>query len=125
MTENEYQRSARLSVEEQERAMAAANQNSAIARIVHIIYFLFGVLELLLTGRVILQLLAANDKNPVASLILGLSQPFVALFAGLFGNPTIGRTGVLELTTITAMVFYAVLAWLVGRFIWLALSRPR
>jgi YggT family protein len=125
MTENEYRRSAHLSVEEKERAVTAANQNSAVARIVNIVYFLFGVLELLLAGRLVFQLLGANDGNAVASIILGLTQPFVALFAGLFSNPAIGQGGLLELTTVTAMIFYAVLAWLIGRLLWLVLSRPR
>lgn len=125
MTENDYRRSAHLSVEEQKRAMDAANQNSAVARLVRIIYYLFGLLELLLAARVVLQLLGANDNNPIAQIILGLSWPFVALFATLFSNPALGTRSILELTTIAAMIFYAVLAWLVGRFIWLIFSRPR
>ncbi len=125
MTENDYRRSAHLSVEEQKRAMDAANQNSAVARVIRIIYYLFGLLELLLAARVILQLLGANDNNAVASIILGLSQPFIALFATLFSNPALGTRSVLELTTIAAMIFYAVVAWLLGRLLWLVLSRPR
>lgn len=125
MTDYDYQRSTHLSVKEQKRAIEAANQNAAVARFIRIIYYLFGILELLLAARVVLQLLGANDNNPIASLILGLSRPFLTLFATLFSNPALGTRSVLELTTIAAMIFYAVLAWLVGRFIWLILSRPR
>ena len=125
MTENELRRDQELNVREQERRVAAANQNSAIARIVNIVYFLFGILEVLLGLRVIFHLIGANPDNGFANLIYGLSGPFVALFANLLRNPAISPTAVLEITTIIAMLVYAILAWLVGRLIWLALSRPR
>src|SRR5260221_13310319 len=100
-------RSEHLSVEEQQRAIAAANQNSAVARVVRIVYFLFGLLELLLALRVVLRLLAANAGNPFADLVYGITQPFIALFANLFANPTLSGNNVLEMTTIAAMVVYA------------------
>ncbi|MBN2292133.1 MAG: YggT family protein [Pirellulales bacterium] len=110
---------------EKRRGVAAANQNSTIARIVNIVYFLFGALELLLAVRVILYLIGVNAENGFASFIYGLSAPFVALFASLLQNPTLGGTSVLEITTLIAMLVYAILAWLVGRVIWLTLSRSR
>lgn len=125
MAYNETHRSAHLSVEEQKRAMDAANHNSAVARIVRIVYFLFGLLEVLLGIRVLLQLLGANDSNAFASVIYGITNPFVALFATLFSNPSVGQGNLLELTTIAAMIAYAILAWVVGRVLWLLLSRPR
>src|SRR5258708_19016886 len=123
--ELERQRGAELAVEEQKRSIDAANQNSAIARIVRIIYFIFAVLEALLGLRVILHLLGANPENAFANLIYAITQPFVALFATLFADPKLGGFAVLELTTIVAMIVYAVIAWIIGRVIWLALSRPR
>src|SRR5258708_28912246 len=99
----EVKRSAELNVEEQKRSIEAANQNSAIARIVRIIYFLFGLLEVLLAVRVVFKMLSANTGNVFADLIYGVTQPFVALFACLFANPSLGDTSVLELTTIAAM----------------------
>lgn len=126
MTENELRHDQQeLSVREQERRVAAANQNSAIARLVNIIYFLFGILEVLLGLRVIFHLIGANPDNGFANLIYGLSGPFVALFANLLRNPALSPTAVLEITTIIAMLVYAIVAWLIGRLIWLALSRPR
>jgi hypothetical protein len=74
---------------------------------------------------VIFQLIGVNAANGFASFIYGLSAPFVALFASLLQNPTLGGAGVLEVTTLIAMVVYAILAWLVGRLIWLTLSRSR
>ena len=125
MTEYDLQHNVELNVHEKERSIAAANQNSAIARVVNITYFLFGMLELLLAVRVILHLVGANADNGFANFIYGLSAPFVALFESLLKNPVLTTTAVLEVTTIIAMIVYAILAWLIGRLIWLALSRPR
>jgi len=114
-----------VNLHEKERGIAAANQNSTVARIVHISYYLFGALELLLMVRVILYLIGANPANGFARFIDALSYPFVAVFASLLENPTVGTTGVLEVTTIIAMLAYAIVASLVGRLIWLTLNRPR
>lgn len=114
-----------LNLEEKQRGIAAANQNSTIARIVYIIYFLFGVLEMLLVVRVVLHLVGANPANSFAGFIDGVSSPFVALFASLLQNPSLGGTAVLEATTLIAMLVWAIATWLVGRLVWLALSRPR
>src|SRR5690242_5162443 len=98
MTENNVQRAESVSLHEKERVIVAANQNSAIARIVHILYYLFGILELLLAVRVVLHLLGANAENGFANFIYGLSAPFVALFASLLQNPVLSKTSILEVT---------------------------
>lgn len=110
---------------EKKRGIAAANQNSAIARIVNIVYFLFGALQLLLAVRLIFRLIGVNPENSFASFIYDLSSPFVVLFESLLNNPTLGTSGVLEVTTLIAMIVWAIVGWLVGRLIWLILSRPR
>jgi YggT family protein len=114
-----------MNLDEKKRGVVAANQNSAIARIVNIVYFLFGALLLLLGIRVILQLIGVNAENAFAGFIYGLSAPFVALFASLMQNPSLGGASVLEVTTLIAMLVWAIVAWLVARFIWLVMSRPR
>jgi len=112
-----------LNLDEKKRGIAIAHQNSAVARLVHIVYFLFGTLEVLLAVRVIFHLIGANPENGFASFINQASSPFVALFASLLNNPTLGTTGVLEVTTLIAMLVYAIVAWLLARLIWLTLSR--
>ena len=114
-----------INLDEKNRGIATANQNSAVARIVNIVYFMFGALELLLAIRVILQLIGANASNGFANFVYGLSSPFVALFASLVQNPALTATSVLEITTIIAMLVWAIVTWLTGRLIWLVLSRPR
>lgn len=114
-----------LNLAEKTRGISADNQNSAIARIVNIVYYLFGILELLLAVRLILHLVGANTGNNFATFIDGLSAPFVAPFSNLLQNPSLGGASVLEVTTLIAMLVWSIVAWLVGRLIWLVLSRPR
>jgi YggT family protein len=125
MTNSDLQQNQELHLHENERSVAAANQNSSVARIVNIVYYLFGALELLLVIRVVLHLFGANADNGFASLIYGVTAPFTALFASLLQNPVLSPTATFEITTLIAMIAYAVLAWIIGRFVWLTLSRPR
>ena len=112
-----------MNLDEKKRGIAVTHQNSAVARIVNFVYLLFGALELLLVVRVIFNLISVNPDNSFARFIDDLSSPFVALFASLLNNPTLGTTGVLEVTTLIAMLVYAIVAWLLARLIWLMLSR--
>jgi YggT family protein len=89
---------------EKERGIAATDQNSAIARVVNIVYYLFGALELLLVVRVVLHLVGVNAENGFASFIYGLSALFVGPFASLMQNSALSATSVLEVTTIIARI---------------------
>ncbi|MCU0466417.1 MAG: YggT family protein [Anaerolineae bacterium] len=114
-----------VNLDEKQRGITAANQNSTIARVVNIVYFIFGVLTVLLAIRVLLKLIGANAGNGFAYFIDTVSAPFVSLFAGLVQNPVWDNIYVLEITTLIAMLVWAIVAWLIGRLIWLAMSRPR
>lgn len=91
---------------------AAAAQRSLTYQITAILWLMFGALEGLLGLRLILKLLAANPINPFAQLIYGLSDLFVWPFVGLTITPSAAGI-VVEIYTIIAMVFYAIIAWLV------------
>lgn len=114
-----------MNLNEKNRGISAANRNSTVARIVHIVYYLFGALELLLLLRVVLYLIGANPTNGFANVVNTLSYPFVVAFASLVQNPVLGGSAVLEITTLIAMLVWAIIAWLFGHLIWLVLSRPR
>lgn len=125
MTESNQLHNQELNLHVKERGIAVSQQNSGVARIVNIVYFVFGTLLMLLAIRVILYLISANTDNGFTTFIYGVSDPFVSLFSTLVQNPTWGTTGVLEVTTLIAMVVYAILSWLVGRMVWLVMSRTR
>jgi YggT family protein len=125
MIESNPQQRQTLNLSEQKRFTAAANQNSTTGRLVNNIYFLFSIIEALLAMRLILHLLAANLENSFATVINGLSFPFVAVFARLLQNPALSAASVLEITTLIAMLVYAILAWFIGCMVWLTQRRAR
>lgn len=49
-----------------------------------VVTFLFGILQAALVLRIILLLLVANQGNDVVALILGITDPFVEPFRGMF-----------------------------------------
>jgi hypothetical protein len=114
-----------MNLREETRRIAAADQNSSVKRIVKIVYFLFAALEVLLTMRIVLHLISANPDSGFAATVNGLSTFFVAAFANLLPNPAFSATSVFEITTVFAMIVYAIAAWLIGRVTWLVLSRGR
>ncbi|MBV9385600.1 MAG: YggT family protein [Chroococcidiopsidaceae cyanobacterium CP_BM_ER_R8_30] len=121
--DHDFRRNEELRLRNEERRIAAANQNAAITRLVQLIYFAVGALGILLALRVILRLFGANPDNQFAKVIHDLSNPFVAPFATLFGTPELGKSVVLDTNALVAIMAYAILAWLVGRLIWLIGSR--
>jgi hypothetical protein len=113
-----------LNLNEKVHGINTADQNSNIARVVYIVYFVAGALILLLGVRMLLHLLGVNPENGFANFVDTLSYLFVLPFATLLQNPGAGGM-VLEVTTGIAMIVYAILAWLVGQAIWLVMSRTR
>jgi uncharacterized protein YggT (Ycf19 family) len=85
-------------------------------RTVRIIYLVFGVIEALVAIRVILKLLAANPLAGFTSLIYNVTQPFVALFQGVFPDAQ-SKGSVLEVSSLLAILVYALLAFGLARLI--------
>jgi|SRR5579871_3452935 len=78
----------------------------------NVIWFVFGVLMILLAFRFIFELLGADPNNAFANFIYVTSHPFVAPFFGLFHYSVI-QTGVsrFEVYTLVAMLVYGLIAW--------------
>jgi hypothetical protein len=89
-----------------------------------LVWLFFGILEALLALRVGLKLIGANPASPIAVFIYGFTSLFLFPFTGLTGTPTAGGM-VLEISTVIAMVVYALIAWALERIIWVILYRPR
>lgn len=91
----------------------------------NIVYYILGVLEVLLAFRLVFKLLGANPQSPFVSFIYSVSQAFLAPFTGIFRSAVtkgIEAQSVLEPTTIIAMLVYAILAWGIVKLI--EISRP-
>lgn len=76
-----------------------------------LIYFLLGVLEVIMGLRWLFRLLGANADNNFISFLYSLSHIFVAPFNNIFNDQSLGRQGVFEFSTLIAMLIYALIAW--------------
>ncbi len=83
----------------------------AIVRLARLIYFVFGVIEALIAIRFLLKLFGANAQSTFTSVIYGVTDPLTAPFMGVFANPTIGTHSVLELTSLLAIIVYALVSF--------------
>jgi hypothetical protein len=96
----------------------AAERYEILRKVSQLIWLLFGVLEGLIGLRVVLKLIAANPANPFASLVYALTDLFLWPFFGLTANPAFNDI-VLEITSLIAMIVYALVGWLTVRLLWL------
>lgn len=88
------------------------------------VWLLFGMLEALIALRILLKLIGANPSSPIAALIYGFTDLFLFPFAGLTPTPAAGGM-VLEISSLFAMLIYALIAWAIERIIWVSFYRPR
>jgi hypothetical protein len=91
-----------------------------------IISAIFGFISLVLGFRFVFRLFGANPQTPFVEWIYSFSQPFVAPFAGIFGQPALPAPGavvqgVVEWGTLVGLLVFA----LVGGLLVNALSHPR
>lgn len=80
----------------------------------YVIYFLIGILEILLLFRLILKTTGANPTNYFVSFIYSLTEVFTLPFSGIFPRAStsgVVTTAVFEPSTVIALVVYAFLAW--------------
>jgi len=100
------------------------NRRQAAMRVTQLVYWIFGLIEGLIAIRFVLKALGANPSAGFAEFIYGMTGILVAPFVGLFGNPQSGGT-VLELSSIVALIVYALVAWLLGRLAWILVGETR
>jgi len=93
-------------------------------KITQLIWLFLGILEALIALRIVLKLIGANPESPIVALIYGLTFLFLFPFEGMVATPSTGRI-VLELSSLFAMLIYALIAWAVERTVWVIFYRPR
>jgi hypothetical protein len=79
------------------------------------VMLLFGILQALLIIRIILLLLIANRGNDVVALILGITNPFVEPFIGMFklSRVTADSGAMLDIAAIVALIGWTLVEALV------------
>ena len=76
-----------------------------------VVWYIAGVLLVLLGLRFLLSLLGANPSNGFANFIYSVSHPFVAPFFSLFSYHYSYGASCFEVYTLVAMLVYALIAW--------------
>lgn len=92
----------------------ATSKATSSQTVEYVIYFFFGVLEILLAFRLVLKLMGASISSAFVGMIYGLTGMFIAPFEGIFRiwfGRGVETTAVLEPATLVAIIVYAVLAW--------------
>jgi YggT family protein len=112
--------------EHQVRVMedVGAERQLLIARLTRFLSLVFAILESLIGLRILLKLMPANPSNLFAQFIYQMTDLFLRPFASLVGNPA-GGGRVLELTSLVAILVYALIGWVMIQLVRLVLFRTR
>ncbi len=81
-----------------------------IFRFNQIIWYILGLVEVLLIFRLVLKALGANPFAGFASLIYTLTTPIASPFSGILGTSVTGNS-MIEWSTIIAAIVYLCVAW--------------
>lgn len=100
-----------------------ASRRVTVSRIAQLIWLFFGVIEALIGIRIVLKLIAANPANPFANLIYRFTDLFLWPFSGLTVTPQ-AQGMVLEISSLIAIVVYALIAWILVKLVWLLFYQP-
>jgi hypothetical protein len=82
----------------------------AIFRTYQVIWYVLGIIEVVLAFRILLKLFGANTQSGFTSFIYSISSPFSLPFSGIFGVTGISEM-IFEWSTIIAMIVYAIVAY--------------
>lgn len=89
-----------------------------------VIWYIAGIIIILLALRIVLLLLAANQGNGFVDFIYSLSSIFASPFYGIFGyTPHYGEF-YFEISSVVAIAVYALVAWGLARLFTLTSAHP-
>lgn len=91
------------------------NKKKRIFRLNQIVWYILGVIEVLLTFRIVLKAVAANQESGFTSFIYALTGPLALPFRGIIGASIDGNS-LIEWSSVFAVVVYLVIA---GGFVYL------
>lgn len=94
-----------------------------VGKTIDLVWYVLGVLEVLLAGRFFFELTAANSAAGFVKLILGITQPFTWPFNGIFPVPQDGNN-IFDTNILIAMAVYALLAWGITRLLAMSIEPP-
>ena len=95
---------------------------SPVDTIRRLVWLVFGVLQALIVLRFVLLLLGANEGNDVVAFVIGVTDPFVEPFRGMFSLDSVsGASGsVLDVAALVALVAWTLVEALILGIVGLA-----
>jgi len=106
----------------QRQNISRSTQVSGVVTAQRIVWFIVGIINVLIAIRFALLLLGANQSAGFVDFIYGITSVLVAPFAGIFGQPSYGEF-VFDWSSLLAIAVYSLIAWGIVKL--LTLSRPR
>jgi hypothetical protein len=107
----------------------AAEKAAAVDWVSRLVWFIGGLMAILLAIRFVLLAAGANESAGFSQLMYGLTDWMVAPFTGLFGRsityPGAAGTGVIEWESLVAIVVYLLIAWMITKLAQLLLGTNR
>lgn len=88
----------------------SSSSTKPLYRGTQIIWYILGIVEVLLAFRFIFKLLGANPGAGFSSFIYGVTYPFATPFLSVFQNSRIVSGSVFEWTTLLAILVYWIIA---------------
>jgi len=77
---------------------------------IQVVWYILGLIEVILAFRFFLKLLAANPQAGFSNFIYTISYPFAAPFLKVFQASKV-ESGIFEWTTLLAMFVFFLIAW--------------
>ena len=103
-------------------SVTQTSQTSGVVIFQRVVWYITGAIVILLMMRLILQLLGANENAQFVDFVYVISNIFAAPFYGIFGyQPTYGKS-FLEVSTIVAILVYAIVGWGIAKLA--TITRP-
>ena len=103
-----------------ERTSSIESKTSAKTTAINLVWYLYGLIAILLALRLILKLTGANSANGFVGFIYSVSGVLSAPFDGIFGvkSAEAGTThSVFEPSILVAIAVYALIAWGIAKLL--------
>lgn len=106
----------------QKQTVARKTQMPGVVLAQRIVWFIVGLITIIIAMRFTLLLLGANQSAGFTDFVYSVSNVFVAPFLGILGEPTYGKS-VFEVSSLLAIVVYLLIGWGIAKL--LTIGRPQ
>ncbi len=81
--------------------------------LIFLVSLVFGLVEFIIALRILLKLLGANPSTPFVNWVNEVSNSLIYPFQGIFPSPVLTGGFVLEMSSVIALLVYAIIAYII------------